>query len=72
MDDQKQTKPGFWQVVLSVLAAALGVNSRRNQERDFESSTPLPFIVGGVIFGVIFVVTIALIVMLVLENTGAG
>lgn len=72
MSDQKQTKPGFWQVVRSVLAAALGVNSRRNQERDFQSSTPLPFIVGGVIFGVIFVVTIAFIVMLVLESTGAG
>lgn len=66
------SRPGFWQVVLSVLAAALGVNSRRNQERDFESSTPVPFIVGGIIFGVIFVVSIALIVMVVLENTGAG
>lgn len=65
-------KPGFWQVVVSVLAAALGVNSRRNQERDFQSSTPLPFIVGGIIFGVIFVVSIALIVIAVLESTGAG
>jgi len=72
LSEQKQSKPGFWQIVLSVLAAALGVNSRRNQERDFQSSTPMPFIVGGVIFGVIFVVTIVLIVMLVLESTGAG
>jgi len=33
LSEQKQSKPGFWQIVLSVLAAALGVNSRRNQER---------------------------------------
>lgn len=72
MSKQKESRPGFWQVVVSVLAAAFGVNSRRNQERDFESSTPLPFIIGGVIFGVIFVVGIALIVTLVLETAGPG
>ena len=70
--DGSDTRPGFWQVVLSILAAAIGVNSRRNQERDFQSSTPLPFIVGGVLFGVIFVLAIAFVVMLVLENAGAS
>lgn len=72
MADNSERKPGFWQVVLSVLAAALGVNSRRNQERDFQSSTPMPFIVGGIIFGVIFVLSIALVVMVVLEYAGAS
>ena len=72
MNDTEQNKPSFWQVVVSILAAALGVNSEKNRERDFSASSPWPFIVGGVIFGVIFVVGIALIVKLVLESTGAA
>ena len=67
---EEERKPGFWQVVISVLAAALGVNSRKNQERDFQSSSPLPFIVGGLIFGVIFIVAVALVVAIVLEQAG--
>lgn len=72
MSDTEPKKPGFWQVVFSILAAALGVNSQRNRERDFSASSPWPFIIGGVIFGVLFVVGIALIVMVVLESTGGG
>lgn len=72
MNDTEQNKPSFWQVVFSILAAALGVNSESNRERDFSASSPWPFIVGGVIFGVMFVVGIALIVKLVLESTGAA
>lgn len=72
MSDTDPKKPSFWQVVLSILAAAIGVNSERNRERDFSASSPLPFIIGGVIFGVVFVVGIALIVKMVLESTGAS
>lgn len=72
MDDTDEKKPGFWQVVFSVLAAALGVNSERNRERDFNASSPWPFIVGGIIFGVAFVAGVALVVMLVLESAGAA
>ncbi len=72
MNDTKPKKPGFWQVVFSILAAAMGVNSERNRERDFSASSPWPFIIGGVIFGVLFVVGIALIVAMVLEGTGAS
>ncbi len=67
---EDERKPSFWQVVISVLAAALGVNSRKNQERDFQSSSPLPFIVGGLIFGVIFIVAVALVVAIVLNQAG--
>lgn len=75
-DDNRDTppendrKPSVRQVVISVLAAALGVNTRRNQEKDFQSSTPWPFIIGGIIFGVIFVVGVALVVTLVLRASG--
>ncbi len=69
-DYEEEKKPTFWQVVISVLAAALGVNSRKNQERDFQSSSPLPFIVGGLIFGLIFIIAVALVVAIVLEQAG--
>lgn len=72
MNETNPKKPGFWQIVLSILAAALGVNSERNRERDFSASSPWPFITGGIIFGVLFVAGIALIVKVVLASTGAS
>ncbi|MFE8069784.1 DUF2970 domain-containing protein [Marinobacteraceae bacterium S3BR75-40.1] len=64
-DDSQTQKAGFWQVVTSVLAGAFGVQSRKKQEMDFSSHSPLPFIVGGLIFTLLFIGTIALIVSLV-------
>ena len=58
--------PSFLQVMLSVFAAAFGVQKDENYERDFASSSPLPFIVGGILFTVLFVLTIVGVVMLVL------
>lgn len=47
---------GFWQIVQSVLAAGLGVQSQRRREEDFGSShSPFPYIVGGIIFTGVFV-----------------
>jgi hypothetical protein len=61
----KDDKPGLMEVVLSVSAAALGVQNSKNQERDFTNGSPLVFIVAGLIFTIIFVVTIVTIVHLV-------
>ncbi len=72
-DDQKQEHsqdkaPGLFQVTLSVLAAALGVQSEENRQRDFQQKSPLPYILGGLIFTVVFVLTIIGVVMLVLPD----
>lgn len=48
--DQDRKTVGFWLLVQSVLAAGLGVQSHRRYEEDFTSSSPFPYIVGGVIF----------------------
>ena len=56
----------FWQIVTSVLAAAIGVQSDKNRQRDFTSGNPVVFIVGGLTFTVLFVVALISIVMLVL------
>ena len=58
--------PSFLQVMMSVFAAALGVQKDENYERDFTTGSPLPFIVGGILFTVVFVLTIIGVVFLVL------
>ncbi|MGD8177310.1 DUF2970 domain-containing protein [Marinimicrobium sp. ARAG 43.8] len=64
-------KPGFFQIVLSTLAAAFGVQSNRNRERDFSHGSIFPYIAAGVIFTVLFVVAVIFLVRLVLHTAGA-
>ena len=59
-------EPGFWEVVMSVLAAALGVQTSKNRERDFTKGNPLVFIAAGLIFTVLFVLTLIGVVNLIL------
>jgi hypothetical protein len=61
-------KPGLGTVVKSILAAAIGVQSNKNRKQDFEEGNPLAFIIGGFIFTLLFIVTIASIVGFVLSR----
>lgn len=67
----KPTPPGFWLMLHSVLAAALGVQSNRNRERDFAHDKPWHFIVLGIGFTLVFVLGLLLIARLVLYFVGA-
>ena len=58
--------------VKSIAAAAFGVQSSRNREADFTHGNYRHFIVGGIIFTVIFVLTVAFVVSLVLKKAGAS
>ena len=49
-------------VVRSTLAAAIGVQSKKNRERDFEEGNAGTFIVAGILFTVLFVATIVVVV----------
>lgn len=53
------------QVVRSVGAAMLGVQSRTRAEEDFTSPSIVPYVIVGIIFVVIFVTTLIIIVNLV-------
>lgn len=61
-------KPTFWQIVSSTLAAAVGVQSSKNRERDFSGGNIYTYIAAGVIFTAIFVVVMIVIVKTVLSN----
>lgn len=54
------------QVFTSVVAAAFGVQSSKNRERDFTRGNPVAFIVAGLLFTVLFVLTLVGAVYLVL------
>ncbi len=72
-DQPKQDPPtdrplSFWQIAGSTAAAAFGVQSRANRERDFSRGKPLHFIIAGIVFTALFVLVVAFAVQLVLRN----
>lgn len=70
MDEQKKQKPSFGQVALSTLAAAIGVQSNKNRERDFKGGSIKTYVAAGLIFTALFVITLVLVVKTVLSNMG--
>ncbi len=58
----------FFEVLGSTLAAALGVQSKANQTRDFSRGKPIHFIMAGLIFAATFVVVVIAVVRMVLSQ----
>ncbi|MFT4614812.1 MAG: hypothetical protein ACI9NT_001963 [Bacteroidia bacterium] len=58
------------QVMSSVFAAGLGVQSREKRERDFKQGKAGTFIAAGIIFTLIFIVSVLTVVNLVLKSSG--
>lgn len=53
---------GIKRLVLSLLAGLVGVQSDKNRETDFQSSSIWPFIIGGVVLTFVFVMALILLV----------
>ncbi|RLQ22942.1 DUF2970 domain-containing protein [Seongchinamella sediminis] len=58
------------QVIASVFAAGLGVQSSKNRERDFNQGRAGVFIAAGLIFTLGFIALMVVIVQLVLSGAG--
>ena len=56
----------FFSIVFSVLAAAFGVQNRRNRERDFSKGNIYVFAVAGLVFTGLFVAALYGVVLLIL------
>lgn len=67
-EGQKNLNP--MQVVSSVLAAGLGVQSSKNRERDFKQGKFGVFIAVGIIFTLFFIGVVFTIVQVVLKSAG--
>lgn len=71
MAEEQNDKPlSFREMLQSVLAAALGVQSAKNRSRDFSRGKPSHFIFLGLLFTGVFVLTIYGVVRLVLHFAG--
>ena len=69
-NNESDQKPGFIDIVKSTLAAALGVQSNKNRERDFKHGSIKTFAIAGIIFTVIFIGIVITVVKIVLKNAG--
>lgn len=68
---EEDNKPlTLWEMLQSVLSAALGVQSGKNRARDFSRGKPSHFIILGVLFTAVFVLVIFGVVKLVLHLAG--
>ena len=52
-------------IIQSTLAAAIGVQSKKNRERDFQEGNAGAFIAAGIIFTAVFIATVMTVVQLV-------
>lgn len=66
IEDRQGT--GFFNVLKSALFAACGIQTKANRERDFEHGKASTFIIAGIIFVAVFVISVFGVVQLVLSN----
>ncbi len=62
------SKPTIIQTIMSILAAFVGVQSDKNRKLDFEQGSLTTYVVGGLIFTVLFVATLIFVVSRVLGD----
>jgi hypothetical protein len=60
------SKPTIIQVIKSVLAAAIGVQSDESSQRDFKPEHLSMYIIGGLVFTVLFISVLVYVVSMIL------
>ncbi len=67
-NDDKREGVGLLAVIQSTFAAAFGVQSSENRERDFKQGKASQFIVSGIVFTLLFIGAVIMVVRLVLAD----
>lgn len=67
-ESTSEQKYSFGSLIKALFAGAIGVQSDKNREKDFSQGRLLHFVIGGIVFTLLFILTIATIVGLVLSN----
>jgi hypothetical protein len=60
-------KPGLKQIIKAVAGAFVGVQSEQQRQQDFNSQSPLPYIIVGIVMAILFVAALITIVSVVLS-----
>jgi len=63
----KRKGTGLFSIMKSTIAAACGIQTKANRERDFENGKPSTFVIAGLVFVVIFILSMYGIVQLVMS-----
>lgn len=66
--DDKRKKVSLLSALLSIMAGAIGIQKRKNMERDLNASNPLIYVVAGLIFVSLFIASILIVVNLVVHS----
>ena len=66
--EQQPQKPNFLQLVTSVLAAFVGVQSDKNRQRDFEAGDPKTYIMIGIVAAMLLVLGLIMLVNMVVPE----
>lgn len=67
---ENKKKVPLLSIMSSVVAASFGVQTKKNRERDFEQGKFHHFVIGGVVFAVLFIFSIIGIVKVVMHFAG--
>lgn len=75
MSEQEQPSPskknpGFFSLLQSVVGAAFGVQSEKKRQQDFQHGKPGDYIALGVVFVIVFIITLVVVVNMVLSSAG--
>jgi len=68
MTKQNKNKTGFFTALLSIMAAAFGVQKQKNMERDLEAPNPMVYVIAALVFVALFIGGILLVVNLVVPS----
>ncbi len=70
MNKKENNEPvSFFKALLSVFSGAIGVQKRKNMERDLKSSNLKVFVVAGILFLIAFIASIITVVNMVVPAT---
>ena len=58
----------FLKVLKSAMSAMIGVQNKKNLQNDFSKSSPIPFIIAGIIMTLVFIFSVYFVVQLALPE----
>lgn len=64
---EKQTGASVWQVAKAVMFAFMGIRKKSDLEHDAATLKPAQVIIGGIIGGIVFVISLMLLVRLIVN-----
>ena len=68
--EKSKKKVSFFSTMSSVAAASFGVQTNKNRERDFEQGKFHHFVIGGIVFAVLFILILVGLVKIVMHQAG--